>query len=91
MKDKPLSWFHCACQRDIIVRSAKTAVIVGTLLMLINYGDKLLLNELIAADWLKIGLTYFVPYAVSTYASVDTVRRQGSVHRESNGSKHDVS
>lgn len=49
-------------------RSFWVAVVVGSVLNLINQGDALV-NGL-SIDWLKIALTYLVPYAVNTYGSV---------------------
>ncbi|MEH6470908.1 MAG: nitrate/nitrite transporter NrtS [Halopseudomonas sp.] len=46
------------------------ALLVGTLLMLINYGESIIAGTMSAKDWLKVLLTYLVPYAVSTYSSV---------------------
>ena len=56
----------------VVRRSARVALVVGTLLVLINYIDKLVALEIGAADVVKIALTYLVPYCVSTYASVMT-------------------
>ncbi|HXF89291.1 MAG TPA: nitrate/nitrite transporter NrtS [Xanthobacteraceae bacterium] len=44
------------------------ALIVGTILNLINQGD--VLWAAAAINWTKIALTYAVPYAVSTYGAV---------------------
>jgi hypothetical protein len=44
------------------------AVVVGTILNLINQGDALFGQGPI--NWIKIVLTYLVPYAVSTYGAV---------------------
>jgi len=55
--------------------SGKLALIVGTLPMLINYGDKRYLGQMLAIDWFKIGLSYLVPYCVSTYSAVNATRR----------------
>lgn len=49
-------------------RSFIVALIVGTVLNLINQGDALL--AMASVSWLKIALTYLVPYAVSTYGAV---------------------
>jgi hypothetical protein len=49
-------------------RSAAVAAVVGTVLNLINQGDALVTGGPI--DWLKIALTYAVPYLVSTYGAV---------------------
>lgn len=51
-------------------RSFYVALVVGTLLNLINQGDALIGAGTI--DWLKVVLTYCVPYAVCTYGAVTT-------------------
>ena len=49
-------------------RSLVVAAVVGTVLNLINQGDALLGGA--SVNWLKIALTYVVPYCVSTYGAV---------------------
>jgi hypothetical protein len=49
-------------------RSLVVAALVGTLLNLINQGDALVAGAHL--DWLKIALTYLVPYCVATYGAV---------------------
>jgi hypothetical protein len=49
-------------------RSGCVALVVGTILNLINQGDVIFWG--MAINWTKIVLTYFVPYAVSTYGAV---------------------
>ena len=49
-------------------RSAIVAAVVGTVLNLINQGDALVTGGSI--NWLKIALTYAVPYCVSTYGAM---------------------
>jgi hypothetical protein len=48
---------------------------VGVALATINYTDRWLAGSLTSADWLKMALTFLVPYSVSTYSSVDALRR----------------
>ncbi|MCH7854789.1 MAG: nitrate/nitrite transporter NrtS [Proteobacteria bacterium] len=67
------NWLRTAIQRELVMRSLKVAGIVGTILVFINQGDSLLAGGLPAAAIWKIPLTYFVPYCVSTYASVAAV------------------
>ncbi|MDX2350562.1 MAG: nitrate/nitrite transporter NrtS [Porticoccus sp.] len=55
---------------DIRRTAIKVALIVGTLLALINYGDKVLMSTMNTTDWLKLALTYLVPYGVSWYSAV---------------------
>ena len=54
----------------IMFRSAKISLVVGTILVAINYGDSIFIDGLEQGDWLKIILTYMVPYFVSTYSVV---------------------
>jgi hypothetical protein len=50
---------------------------VGAILVAINHADRFLAGSLTRADWLKMALTFLVPYAVSTYAAVEAIRRGG--------------
>jgi hypothetical protein len=61
-----------------VLRALKTAVLVGVVLVAINHGDALIQGDL---DLLRLGkmiLTFAVPYCVSTYASVSTLRQLGN-------------
>jgi len=53
------------------------AAIVGALLITINHADALLRGELDRTRALKMALTLLVPYCVSTYSSVATLRALG--------------
>ena len=75
------SWWTTAVRPDITRRSLKVALIVGTVLALINHGDRLLALDLDREAVLKILLTYLVPYCVSTWASVQTARVHASDRR----------
>ena len=66
-------WFEIARRSDILMRAIKVALVVGSVLMLINHGDVILSNGLSTREFIKITLTYFVPYSTSTYSSVETV------------------
>jgi len=58
----------CAISDGVPRRSFYVALIVGTVLNLINQGD--VLFGLASINWLKLILTYCVPYAVCTYGAV---------------------
>ena len=61
-------FFEAALERGTVATSAKVALLVGSLLALINYGDRILLyGDMRALDWLKLAVTYCVPYCVATY------------------------
>lgn len=70
--NKILHWFSLAVEIKTLKRSIKVAVIVGTILMLINHGDIILYGDIEVHHMLKIILTYLVPYLVSTYSSVES-------------------
>ena len=70
--------FYAHCMADgVPKRSLVVAVVVGTLLNLINPGDVLVAGAHL--DWRKIALTYVVPYCVATYGAVSY--RLGSERR----------
>lgn len=62
-----------ALRQDVISRSLRVALVVGSVLVLINYSDKILARTLVPSDFVKVVLTYLVPYFVSTYASVSAL------------------
>ncbi|RLA53700.1 MAG: hypothetical protein DRQ65_05710 [Gammaproteobacteria bacterium] len=68
------SWLAVALQPAILKRGVKVGLVVGTTLALINHGDKIFTMTLDGESLLKIGLTYLVPFGVSTWASVQTAR-----------------
>ena len=68
------SWLKIALRKDVVLRGLKVGGIVGTILVAINQGDLLLAGTVSVEALWKISLTYCVPYCVSTYASVSTIR-----------------
>ena len=67
---------YLAFRRDVVVRAVKVALVVGTLLIAINHGDAVVAGDVDAERALRMLLTMFVPYAVSTYSSVGAIRAQ---------------
>jgi hypothetical protein len=62
--------------RPVVLTAIKVALVVGTVLALINHGPALLALELSCQQMLQIALTYLVPYGVSTYSSVKMLKNQ---------------
>ena len=62
--------------RPVVLTAIKVAIVVGTMLALINHGPALLALELGRQQIVQIALTYLVPYGVSTYSSVKMLQRQ---------------
>ena len=65
---------QCAVSDGVPRRSFYVALVVGTILNLINQGDAIF--DLGSVNWLKVLLTYFVPYAVCTYGAVSAQTQQ---------------
>ncbi len=70
MKD----WFAVALRPAVVRRSLNVALVVGTLLIAINQGDRLLAGQ--GFDFAKAALTYLVPYCVATYGAVSALLSQ---------------
>lgn len=65
-------FFIIARKPEVVVRAIKVAPIVGTALTLINQGDRLIAG--MAPGWIKMALTYLIPYCVSTHGAVTAMR-----------------
>ncbi len=66
-------WICAATRREVVLRSLRVALVVGTILVAINYTDRWLRGDLTPFDVFKMALTFLVPYCVSTYACVATI------------------
>ncbi len=49
------------------------AFVVGSILVAINYGDRLLAGTMALRDFVKIGVTYCVPFCVSVYSAASAL------------------
>ena len=58
-----------ALEKRCIARSLKVALLVGTVLALINHYDSIISASFSLAVTLQILVTYAVPYSVSTFGS----------------------
>ncbi len=63
--------------RPMLRRSAMTAVVVGTVLVLINQGGLLVSGSWPASLLWQIPLTYAVPFCVATWGALSNTRRAG--------------
>ena len=60
--------------RTCVIRSIKIALVVGTILALINHYDDIFHGTLNATSIFQILLTYLVPYSVATFGSAMQAR-----------------
>ncbi len=70
--------WHALVYRPVCGRAIRVALVVGTILMVINQGDVLLSGQLTALVPAKIGLTYLIPFSVSTYSALAANRLHSS-------------
>jgi len=84
MSDDPIrspSWSQVReiprdCLDDRNLRqSVGAGVVVGTILFLINQSQAVFAGQATAATWVRIGLTYLVPFVVANYGIVIASRR----------------
>ena len=62
-------------QKSIHLRALNIALIVGTLLCLINQGDIIISGNITNIQWTKLLLTYLVPYGVSLYSAISALKK----------------
>lgn len=62
-------WQRCL-QPNVVSLALRVALVIGTLLNLINHFDLLLGVPLTRMALFQVGLTYIVPYCVSTHGQV---------------------
>ena len=64
---------------DVLLRALKMASIVGIVLAIINHGDHILLGTMTVTNWIKVLITFCVPFCVSTISSVLAIRREQNI------------
>ncbi|HUP95062.1 MAG TPA: nitrate/nitrite transporter NrtS [Burkholderiales bacterium] len=62
-------WERCRDPR-VVSLALRVALVIGTILILINHYDLLLGVPLTGSTLVQVGLTYVVPYCVSTHGEV---------------------
>ena len=68
------NWLTVAFEGSVVRRALKMMAVVGCVLAAINHGDTLLAGAMTGSAWLKVALTFAVPYCVSTISSVQAIR-----------------
>jgi hypothetical protein len=64
------TFFEVVTERSTAATSVKVALFVGSILALINYGDRIFLRgDMHPLDWVKLVITYCVPYCVAAYGA----------------------
>ena len=68
------SFLELALLPEVRTRAIKVALLVGTILALINHADAVINQTFGLKNALQVLLTYCVPYAVATYSAVGALR-----------------
>lgn len=63
-----------ACQRPIVLAAIKVALVVGTVLNLINQCGRVL--DGLPPAWFHVALNFLVPYLVSSYSAARSEMRR---------------
>lgn len=63
-------------ESDTIICSFRAALIIGTLLGLINHGQALLSGQFTPSELVPLLVTYLVPFCVTTYGQVQGKRQR---------------
>jgi hypothetical protein len=71
--------------KSVVIRAVLSAVIVGTVLILINHYDAFTGGGMDNRRLFQISLTLIVPYIVSTVSSVITIQEIDRVNSEFTG------
>lgn len=67
-------FFSLAVSAGVVRRAFKVALIVGTLLALINHVDAVIAGSFTTKNFIQVLLSYLVPYLVSTYSAVHALQ-----------------
>jgi hypothetical protein len=60
-------YFRALVTPPLARRAVRVALLIGTLLFVINHGAAVRSGTMTQARWISVGLTYLVPYAVSIH------------------------
>ena len=71
--------FQILTRSDVFLRALKMASIVGIILAAINHGDHLLLGTMTLTNWVKVLITFCVPFCVSTISSALAIKREQNI------------
>jgi len=77
--------FRVIAYPPYLKRTARIAVIFGSLLFAINHLDEVVLGHATAAVWIKGALTFLVPFCVSNLGVLVASRRRADQARQEAG------
>lgn len=63
-------------RRQSLARSLRLALVVGTILIVVNHLEVIMNRDFTPLWWAKVGFTYLVPFLVCNYGMLTAVRTQ---------------
>jgi hypothetical protein len=75
------SYCLCLFNQKMAPGALKVALIVGSVLLVINHGEAILSGTMSRNRWLSVGLTYVVPYGVNIHGQWSSSRSQSNVKK----------
>jgi hypothetical protein len=79
-------FFAALGEKRTLLTSIRVALLVGSVLGLINYGDRIFLaHDMHGLDWVKLAVTYCVPFCVATYGAARYAARNEGAGRLGSG------
>jgi hypothetical protein len=76
------TFFATACSRSILAGAGRIALVVGSILNLINQGPRV--YEGLGPSWPHVLLNFLVPFCVSTYSATRSLLRMKDASRPPN-------
>jgi hypothetical protein len=69
---------YCLClvNKQMMPTAIKVAIVIGSLLFIINHGSAFLSEKMNRDRWLSVGLSYLVPYGVNIHGQFISRRRK---------------
>ena len=85
---KHQSWLSYCLEPDSLRFSLKTALIVGTILAIINHGYAIVTGHFTAGELYPLLLTYCVPFTVSMISQVQGKRQRDLANMAADSQSH---
>jgi hypothetical protein len=76
MRGRLVSYLAYCLERDTLLRSSKTALVVGTILAIINHGQEMLAGRPSPSWIIPMLVSFLVPFSVATYSQVQGKRQR---------------
>jgi hypothetical protein len=71
--------FRILKRPDVFFRALKMLSIVGIILAAINRGGHILLGTMTVTSWVKVLITFCVPFCISTISSAHAIKREQNI------------